>query len=75
VIGPAQDGGYYLIGLTRPVPEIFKNKAWGTNSVLTDTLANLGNTKTALLPVLNDIDLYEDIEGNPVFEPFLKKTK
>jgi rSAM/selenodomain-associated transferase 1 len=73
VIGPAQDGGYYLLGLTRPVPEIFKNKAWGTNSVLKDTLADLGNTKTALLPVLNDIDLYEDIEGNPVFEPFLKK--
>ncbi len=75
VLGPAQDGGYYLLGLTRPVSGIFQNKAWGTNTVLKDTLADLGNTKTALLPVLNDIDLYEDIEGNPVFEPFLKKTK
>jgi len=75
VIGPAQDGGYYLLGLTRPVPDIFLNKSWGTKTVLKDTLADLENIKTALLPVRNDIDLYEDIEGNPVFEPFLKKTK
>lgn len=75
VIGPAQDGGYYLLGLTRPVPGIFHNKSWGAKTVLKDTLADLANVRTALLPVRNDIDLYEDIAGNPVFEPFLKKTK
>jgi rSAM/selenodomain-associated transferase 1 len=75
VLGPAADGGYYLLGLTRPVPGIFRNKSWGTKTVLTDTLADLTNFRTALLPVRNDIDQYEDIEGNPVFEPFLKKNK
>ena len=75
VLGPAQDGGYYLLGLTRPVPGIFSNKSWGTKTVLKDTLADLANFRTALLPVRNDIDQYEDIEGNPVFEPFLKKNK
>lgn len=75
VLGPAQDGGYYLLGLTCPVPGIFENKSWGTKSVLKDTLADLKNIKMALLPVRNDIDQYEDIAGNPVFEPFLKKTK
>jgi len=75
VLGPAQDGGYYLLGLTRPVPGIFHNKSWGTNTVLKDTLADLRNVKIALLPERNDIDRYEDIEGNPVFEPFLKKNK
>lgn len=73
VLGPAQDGGYYLLGLTQPVPGIFHNKSWGTKTVLKDTLGDLKNFRTALLPVRNDIDQYEDIEGNPVFEPFLNK--
>ena len=75
VLGPAQDGGYYLLGLTKPIPGIFQNKAWGTKTVLKDTLDDLQKFKTALLPERNDIDQYEDIEGNPVFEPFLKKNK
>ena len=75
VLGPAQDGGYYLLGLTKPIPGIFQNKAWGTKTVLKETLGDLRKFKTALLPERNDIDQYEDIEGNPVFEPFLKKTK
>lgn len=73
VLGPAQDGGYYLLGLKKPNPGIFQNKAWGTDTVLSDTLADLKDFKTALLPVRNDIDRYEDIEGNPVFENFVKK--
>jgi rSAM/selenodomain-associated transferase 1 len=75
VLGPAQDGGYYLLGLKKPNPYIFQNKAWGTDTVLSDTLADLKDFKTVLLPVRNDIDRYEDIQGNPVFEPFLKKYK
>ena len=43
VIGPATDGGYYLIGLKKTYPEIFQNKNWGTSSVRKDTLKNLEN--------------------------------
>ena len=72
VLGPAGDGGYYLIGMKRPMPELFSEKHWGTETVLEETLADLAGTDTFLLPVRNDVDRYEDIEGNPVFEPFLK---
>lgn len=74
VLGPAADGGYYLLGLKRIIPGIFENKAWGTGSVLEDTRADLKDTPTAMLPLRNDVDRFEDIEGNPVFEHFLKNT-
>jgi rSAM/selenodomain-associated transferase 1 len=38
VIGPAEDGGYGLIGLRKPAPGLFENMRWGTDSVLRDTL-------------------------------------
>ncbi|MFP6835202.1 MAG: DUF2064 domain-containing protein, partial [Pseudomonadales bacterium] len=38
VIGPAEDGGYGLIGLRKPAPALFENMRWGTDSVLRDTL-------------------------------------
>ena len=73
VLGPARDGGYYLLGMKRLIPDIFQNKAWGTDTVLGDTLEDLKDVKTFLLPVRNDIDRYEDIGDNPVFKPFTKK--
>lgn len=72
VVGPATDGGYYLLGLTCLVPALFRGKAWGTDTVLEATLKDLEGIPTFLLPVRNDIDRYEDIAGNPVFEPYLK---
>ena len=39
VLGPAKDGGYYLIGLTRPLPELFQNIPWSTPAVCESTLA------------------------------------
>jgi glycosyltransferase A (GT-A) superfamily protein (DUF2064 family) len=75
VLGPASDGGYYLIGMKRPVPTLFKGKQWGKESVLEDTLADLEGISTSLLPIRNDVDRYEDIEGNPVFEPFLNQKE
>jgi hypothetical protein len=72
VLGPAADGGYYLMGLRHLQPALFQNKQWGTQTVLEDTLADLRKTDTCLLTVRNDVDRYEDIQGNPVFEPFLK---
>lgn len=72
VIGPAMDGGYYLLGMKSLNPAVFRNKAWSTDSVLEQTLENIKNHKITILEERNDIDHYEDIEGNPVFQQFLK---
>lgn len=63
VLGPALDGGYYLIGLSRPMPELFRNIPWGTDRVLADSLAVLHRhgCQAALLDPLADIDRPEDI--------------
>jgi rSAM/selenodomain-associated transferase 2/rSAM/selenodomain-associated transferase 1 len=64
VLGPALDGGYYLLGLTRPAPELFRGIPWSTEEVLKATLARareLGLTAT-LLPVLRDVDTLEDLK-------------
>jgi rSAM/selenodomain-associated transferase 2/rSAM/selenodomain-associated transferase 1 len=63
VIGPAVDGGYYLIGLRRMIPELFRGVAWGTNTVLRDSLLALERTglKAVLLEPLSDIDRAEDL--------------
>jgi hypothetical protein len=71
VIGPAEDGGYYLLGMKRLKTEIFQNKNWGTASVLKDTLLNLKTESVHLLPERNDIDVYEDIKDMEVFRQFL----
>jgi len=63
VIGPSKDGGYYLIGLTEPVPELFEGMAWGGERVFDDTLARariIGMTLDRL-PVLRDLDTWQDI--------------
>jgi len=72
VIGPAEDGGYYLLGLQKLFPEIFSNKNWGTETVLKDTLDNLKNYKFDLLETLNDIDTLEDLEKSN-YNNFQKK--
>jgi uncharacterized protein len=61
VIGPAEDGGYYLLGLKNIIPKIFVNKTWGTNTVLVETLKNLENYSIHFLETLNDIDTEEDL--------------
>lgn len=64
VIGPAKDGGYYLLGLSKMIEPLFKNKAWGTETVLKSTLSNLVeiNQNFKLLTELNDIDYVSDIK-------------
>ncbi|MBL4663706.1 MAG: TIGR04282 family arsenosugar biosynthesis glycosyltransferase [Flavobacteriaceae bacterium] len=71
VIGPAEDGGYYLLGMKHMKEALFQNKNWGTSSVLKDTLTNLEQESLHLLPQRNDIDYYEDIKGIEVFQQFL----
>ncbi len=72
VIGPATDGGYYLLGMKTITPSLFKNKDWGKETVLDDTLNDLKNTKTHILKAKNDVDLYEDIKDIDAFKPFIK---
>ena len=65
VLGPAKDGGYYLIGLRRSIPELFDGINWGTSEVFASTRAiaqNLG-LNIAVLPILADIDRPEDLLG------------
>jgi hypothetical protein len=63
VLGPATDGGYYLLGLRQPQPELFLNKTWSTDSVLTDTVADAHRLGliVALLPELRDVDTAADL--------------
>ncbi|RRO12155.1 TIGR04282 family arsenosugar biosynthesis glycosyltransferase [Flavobacteriaceae bacterium 14752] len=61
VIGPATDGGYYLLGTKSIFPEVFKNKPWGTDEVLNLTLQDLKSKQVALLEAKNDIDYLEDL--------------
>ncbi|NMG19133.1 TIGR04282 family arsenosugar biosynthesis glycosyltransferase [Brasilonema bromeliae] len=73
VLGPAVDGGYYLIGLQRPMPELFINIDWGTSQVLhqTITIAQMLNLSVTNLPHLADIDRPEDL---PIWEEILRLT-
>jgi rSAM/selenodomain-associated transferase 1 len=72
VIGPAEDGGYYLLGMNSLEEKVFKNKDWGTETVRKDTLEDLKDKKVFLLGELNDVDVFEDIEHHPSFQKFLK---
>jgi rSAM/selenodomain-associated transferase 1 len=63
VIGPAADGGYYLLGMNQFIPELFDNKEWSTSSVGNDTIDDFRRLKYSyhLLPMLHDIDTEEDL--------------
>jgi hypothetical protein len=63
VIGPASDGGYYLIGLRSLHPQLFMNKRWSTETVLSDTVQDLksGGLTFFLLEELSDIDSKDDL--------------
>ena len=75
VIGPALDGGYYLLGMRQLREDIFQNKNWGTDSVLGDTLSNLQREKWVLLDERNDVDTYDDIKEHPDFTSILQNRK
>ena len=67
VIGPAEDGGYYLLGLKNMILSLFENKNWGTATVLSETLKDLENYNKCFLETLNDIDTFEDLEKSKYF--------
>ena len=62
VLGPARDGGYYLIGLKAPCAGLFEGISWSTKKVLEQTLqkAKQLGLSYALLPTLSDVDYEED---------------
>lgn len=62
VLGPAMDGGYYLLGMKKFHPEVFQDIIWSTENVASDTIQKfdtLGKSYS-LLPLLSDIDYEED---------------
>ena len=63
VLGPAQDGGYYLIGLHQLFPGLFTGISWSTAEVLqqTQSIAKRLELAVAYLPLLSDIDRPEDL--------------
>lgn len=63
VIGPAKDGGYYLLGMKKLHQSLFKNISWGTSEVLkqTSSVCKSQHLKYYLLPTLTDIDVENDL--------------
>ena len=62
VIGPSEDGGYYLLGMRQFFPFLFEEKAWSTDTVYNSTIQQLKMHKISygILPILNDIDTEDD---------------
>ncbi|HXB56843.1 MAG TPA: TIGR04282 family arsenosugar biosynthesis glycosyltransferase [Vicinamibacteria bacterium] len=61
VLGPARDGGYYLLALSRPRPGLFRGIAWGSSSVLAATVKKARGLAVRLLEPLTDIDTLGDL--------------
>ena len=64
VLGPSTDGGYYLVGVSKPIPEIFEDVEWSTPGVLTQTIDRVqqaGHT-LGLVPPYFDVDTPEELD-------------
>jgi rSAM/selenodomain-associated transferase 1 len=63
VFGPSRDGGYYLVGMRVPHPELFESITWSTSSVMAETLAQAQkhNLNVALIPSWYDVDDKADL--------------
>ena len=74
VFGPAEDGGYYLVGMSQMHNFIFENKPWSQPNLLDLTLSELRDKdiSTNLLTPLNDIDTFEDLKNSSLFEDFVQ---
>ena len=70
VFGPAEDGGYYLVGLSKMHHAIFNNKPWSAPQLLEKTLSELKENSIAFstLDILNDIDTYEDLIASKFYQ-------
>ncbi len=83
VLGPTVDGGYYLIGLRAPVPELFEHIPWSTDKVLSLTREKTQalDLSVKILPRLRDLDTVEDLQvfiqesKNPKNQVFSGRTR
>lgn len=68
VIGPASDGGYYLLGMNVLIPELFFNKEWSTDQLKEQTINELRRMGVTygLLPELSDIDDLDDLRASGI---------
>lgn len=68
IIGPTFDGGYYLLGMSRFIPELFVDKKWSTDQVATQTIETISklNLSYNLLEKLYDVDEASDLEPNGI---------
>ena len=77
VLGPSRDGGYYLVGMNQPTPEIFSGMTWSHDRVLAQTTEKLANRGIAfgLSAAWFDIDTIEDIERlRAISEPNVRRA-
>ncbi len=63
VLAPAEDGGYVLVGLTKPEPRLFSDMLWGNSGVMADTRLRAEKLGLDLgeLPIQWDVDVPEDL--------------
>lgn len=68
VVGPAKDGGYYLLGLNGPRPELFEGKTYSHDKVFDELMAEVKRMalECHVMETLNDIDTLEDLKGTPL---------
>mgnify|MGYP000569059313 CR=1 FL=1 len=73
VFGPAEDGGYYLVGMKRLHTCVFDNKSWSTSNLLQETIQELKSQTISfeLLETLNDIDTFEDLKTSTIYKTYL----
>lgn len=71
VIGPALDGGYYLLGITTPTPGLFHGVAWSSDTAYRQTMENAARLglSTVVLPPLRDVDTVEDARALGLLSP------
>lgn len=68
VVGPATDGGYYLLGMKEFLPQLFENKEYSTENVLNELLEEAEGLELSVykLPTLSDIDTFEDLKNTDI---------
>ena len=70
VIGPAKDGGYYLLGLNGPCPALFEGKEYSHEKVFEELMTEIKSLELEHyeLETLNDIDTLEDMQDTPLMQ-------
>ena len=68
VVGPAEDGGYYLLGMKEYLPQLFQDKTYSTDKVLEELLADAEQLELSVhqLPTLRDVDTLEDLKATDI---------